>query len=99
MLFWIINGKSEGIDNLKIYAYWERNPVALRREQLTQLAAALGVTAEDLLGENGSGKRGTVPTGKMRQRFEAASALSRSQQQKVLDILQPFIREHSSNKT
>ena len=78
----------------RAYAYWERNPVALRPEQLLRLAAALGVTTDDLLGENGSKKRGTGPVGKMRQLFDAASRLPRSQQQKVADILSPFIKEH-----
>jgi len=67
----------------------------LRPEQLLKLAAALGVSIEDLMGENGSKKRGTGPVGKMRQLFEAASRLPRSQQQKVTDILSPFIKEYS----
>jgi len=76
------------------YAWWERHPVALRPDQLMKLAKALDITPEDLLGENGSKSRRTGPVGKMRQLFESASRLPRSQQQKVLDILQPFVREH-----
>lgn len=79
----------------RAYAYWERNPVALRPEQLLKLAEALSLNVEELLNGNGSPKRGKGPVGKMRQLFEAASRLPRSQQQKVTDILLPFIKEHS----
>jgi transcriptional regulator with XRE-family HTH domain len=77
------------------YAYWERNPVALRPDQLSSLADALGVQVEELIGNNGTKRRGG-PTGKMRQLFEAASRLSRSQQQKVAAVLEPFIRQNAS---
>lgn len=82
----------------RAYAYWERNPVALRPEQLRELALALGVAVEDLLGEPNGKKRGTGPAGKMRQLFEAASRLPRSQQQKVAAVLEPFILQHAEAK-
>ena len=78
----------------RAYAYWERNPVALRPEQLLKLAGVLGVAVEQLLGNNGARRRGG-PTGKMRQLFEAASRLPRSQQQKVAAVLEPFILQHA----
>jgi len=79
----------------RAYAYWERNPVALRPDQLTKLAATLGVTMEVLLGDPGAKRRGTGPAGKMRQLFEAASRLPRSQQQKVAAVLEPFVAQHA----
>jgi hypothetical protein len=48
------------------YAYWERNPVALRPDQLQKLAEALSVSTEELLGESASKRRGSGPAGKMR---------------------------------
>jgi transcriptional regulator with XRE-family HTH domain len=78
------------------YAHWERHPVALRPDQLLGLAQALNVSVEDMLGSNGSKKRGTGPTGKMRQLFEAASRLPRNQQQKIAAILEPFIEHHAA---
>jgi len=48
-------------------------------DQLLGLAKALNVSVEDLVGSNGTKKRGTGPTGKMKQLFEAASQLPRSQ--------------------
>jgi hypothetical protein len=49
------------------------------------------VSVEDLVGTNGKKKRGTGPTGRMRQLFEAASKLPRSQQQKITALLEAFI--------
>ena len=79
----------------RAYAYWERHPVALRPDQLLSLAQALNVSVEDLVGTNGARKRGTGPTGKMRQLFEAASRLPRGQQQKIAAIIEPFIAHHA----
>lgn len=76
------------------YAFWERRPVALRPDQIEKLAQVLKVTPDYFFGRNGEPSRKGGPVGKMRQLFESASRLPRSQQQKVLDILQPFVREH-----
>lgn len=55
--------------------------VASRPEQLLSLAEALNVSVDDLMGTNGTGKRcAGPPTVKMKQLFEAASRLPRSQQ-------------------
>ena len=80
----------------RAYAHWERNPVALRADQLLSLAQALNVSVDELVGTNGSKKRGSGPTGKMKQLFEAASRLPRSQQQKLAAIIEPFISHHAS---
>lgn len=79
----------------RAYAHWERNPVALRPEQLLSLADALNVSVDDLVGTNGTRKRGAGPTGKMKKLFEAASRLPRSQQQKITALLEPFIAHHA----
>jgi transcriptional regulator with XRE-family HTH domain len=79
----------------RAYAYWERHPVALRPDQLLSLAEALNVSVEDLVGTNGKKNRGSGPTGKMKQLFEAASRLPRSQQQKLAAIIEPFIAHHA----
>ena len=78
----------------RAYSHWERRPVALRPDQLQSLAAALNIPIETLLTNGENRRRGSGPVGKMRQLFESASKLPRSQQEKVLAILQPFIREH-----
>ena len=78
------------------YAHWERYPVALRHDQLLKLADALGVTVEEVVGNTQPSKRGRGPAGKMRQLFEDASKLPRSQQQKVAAVLEAFIAQQSS---
>lgn len=80
----------------RTYAYWEREPVALRAEQITALADALGVSTDFLLGRKERQLRGAGPAGKMRQLFEAASRLPRSQQQKVAAVLEPFVLQHAN---
>src|SRR5260370_22058452 len=55
----------------RAYAHWERNPVALRPEQLLSLAETLNVSVEALVGTNGTRKRGTGPTGQMTQLLDA----------------------------
>ena len=79
----------------RAYAHWERNPVALRPDQLLNLAQTLNVSVDDLVGTNGTRKRGSGPTGKMKQLFEAASRLPRGQQQKIAAIIEPFIAHHA----
>jgi transcriptional regulator with XRE-family HTH domain len=78
----------------RAYSHWERRPVALRPDQLQSLASAFNIPVEDLLGNSQGKRRGSGPSGKMRQLFEAASKLPRSQQEKILAVLQPFIRQH-----
>jgi hypothetical protein len=73
----------------------ERNPVELRPDQLLNLAQALNVSVDDLVRTNGAKKRGSGPIGKMRQLFEAASRLPRSQQEKIATIIEPFIAHHA----
>ena len=77
------------------YALWEQRNVAITAEQIMRLATTLNVTANELLGENGTQKRFAGPAGKMRQLFEAASRLPRSQQQKITAILAPFVAQHT----
>ena len=80
----------------KVITYWERNEVALRSDQLTAIAAALNLSVEELLGQPRPKARGNGPVGKARQVFEAVSRLPRKQQEKIFDILQPFLKEHLS---
>lgn len=76
------------------YAWWERHNVALKPEQMATLAMTFSVSADHLLGHENGQRRGGGPIGKMRQIFEAASRLSRSQQQHIIRVLEPFVREH-----
>ena len=74
--------------------WWEREPVALRPDQLTTLADILNVSTDYLVGREPSKARGNGPTGKARRLFAAVSKLPRSQQEKVFAILEPFVVQH-----
>ena len=77
-------------------SYWERTGKLPRSDLLVPMAKALGVTVEEVLGEPKL-RQVAAPGGKMRQLFDAASQIPRSQQQKVAAVLEPFIKEHSSS--
>ena len=75
-------------------SWWEREQVALRPEQIAQLAATLMVSTDYLLGVETSKKRGTGPIGKARRAFEAVSRLPRHQQQKIIEVVESFVANH-----
>ena len=75
--------------------FWESSDVLPRSNVLIPMAKALGVTVEELLGEH-KPRRVVTPGGKARQLFEAVSRLPRRQQEKIFDILQPFISQHGN---
>lgn len=74
------------------YAMWERRPVALRPEQIEQLAAALGVSVEVLFGKVALPAKPPGPMGRAKKTFDALAALSRSEQARVLDLVEPLVR-------
>ena len=76
--------------------YWEQSGNLPRSDVLVPMAAALGVTVEQLLGED-KPKRVLSPSGRMRQLFDRASKLPRGKQEKIVAILEPFIREHAGS--
>jgi transcriptional regulator with XRE-family HTH domain len=89
-------GEKIGVSQ-RVIANWERKPVALRAEQLIALADALSVSADYLLGRpdaKPSSPKG--PVGKLRQAFEKAQKLSRSQQNVIVEVLEAYIDRFSS---
>ena len=82
----------------RVITYWEREPVALRAEQLAALADALSVTTDFLVGRDERKPRGQGPAGKLRQVFNQASQLPRHQQGKVIEFLENYLRG-MTNKT
>jgi transcriptional regulator with XRE-family HTH domain len=79
-------------------SYWERSGQIPRSDVLAPMAKALGVTVEELLGEPRP-KRVVSPGGRSRQLFEAVSKMPRRQQEKILDILEPFVRQHANGNS
>jgi transcriptional regulator with XRE-family HTH domain len=80
----------------RVIAYWEREAVSLRPEQVQSLADALDISADDLLGRKASKTRGSGPVGRAKKLFDSISRLPRHQQEKIISILEPFVREHVS---
>ena len=80
----------------RVLSWWEREPVALKTDQLVALADALNVSADFLLGRETKPLKAKGPKGRMLQLFEVASSLSRSQQEKVAAVLEPFVLQHAS---
>jgi transcriptional regulator with XRE-family HTH domain len=84
-------GQKLGVSQ-RVIANWERKPVALRAEQLAALADALDVSADHLLGRpNGKPASQKGPIGKLRQAFEKAQQLPRSEQQYILKVVEAFV--------
>ena len=79
-------------------AYWERSAANLRSDVIAKLSQVLGVSADELLGTQAPRQKAAQPVGKARRIFDAVSKLPRRQQEKIFDILQPFVREQTSER-
>jgi|GEM_PF-857711 len=78
-------------------ALWERKASTVRSDTLTKLATALSVSVDDLLNiQQPKPKRSQPAGGRLGQLFDAASKLPRRQQQKIVELLQPFVLQHSN---
>lgn len=80
----------------RAYAFWEREPTAIRAEQLTILAELFGVSADCLIGRESPKQRGPGPTGKMRLIFQTASKLPRRQQAKILEVVDALLKQSAA---
>jgi len=75
------------------YAKWERTDVALPIAQLEQLAAIFGVPITAFFSaELTDADKPRGPVGRAKKAFESLSALPRSQQNRVLEFVEPLIR-------
>ena len=75
-------------------SYWERTDSIPRSDVLLPIAKALGVSVEDLLGENKPHR--PVPGGKARLVFDAVSRLPRRQQQKIVEVVEALVAQAAS---
>lgn len=73
--------------------YWETSGNLPRSNVLIPMAKALGVSVEVLLGE--TPRRTLKPGGKAGMVFEAVAKLPRRQQQKILDVVEALVAQHS----
>ncbi len=75
----------------RAYAFWEREPTAIRTEQIAILADLFKVSADFLIGRDAPKQRAGGPTGKLRQVFDSASKLPRRQQQRIIDVVEDIL--------
>jgi transcriptional regulator with XRE-family HTH domain len=73
------------------YGAWERDPVALRPDQIDKLTEILNVSVEYLFGKENGRRHAGGPTGKVRQVFERVNRLPRHQQSKVVEFVEAFV--------
>jgi|SRR5271157_426384 len=76
----------------RVVAYWEREAVSLRADQIDALANALNLTADALLRRGKPVARGGGPVGKARRMFEEVSKLPRDRQQHVLRVVEDLLK-------
>jgi len=78
-------------------AYWEQSDKPPRSDVLPRLAEALGVGVEVLLNvDQVAPKRRGGPVGNVRRVFEEVSQLPRREQNKVVEFVSAFVRQHRS---
>ncbi len=73
------------------YACWERKPVALRPDQVEQLAKILSVSIDTLFTGNEGLDRKGGPIGKARRVFDEVSRLPRKRQQRILGVVEDML--------
>jgi transcriptional regulator with XRE-family HTH domain len=72
-------------------SFWERTGLLPRSDKLTPIAKALGVTVEELLGQD-KPKRAAAPGGKVRGVFEQVQKLPRRQQDKIVEVVAALLK-------
>jgi len=80
-----------------VIAYWERESVSLKIEQLVALADALATSVDYLLGREAAGSGGG-PKGKARGLFEEVSDLPKYQQQRVLSTVEDMLTARKAKR-
>ena len=75
--------------------FWERSEKPPRGEVLPKLAAALNVSADQLLGLTPPKPKKQAAKGRLQQVFEEASKLPRRQQQKIAEVVEALIAQHA----
>ncbi len=72
-------------------AHWERRRVSLYPEQIETLCSALKISAEELLGFNGTSRDKPGPKSKIRKQAEQVEKLPRKRQQFVVEVLDKLL--------
>ena len=83
----------------RVIAYWERESIGLKADQLAALSDALGASVDSLLGLSSQPKRRGGPAGRAKRVFDQVSSLPRSKQQRVLDMLETILAGESARQS
>lgn len=85
----------------RMVVYYEKHAEHPPTHLMPQLAKALNVTTDQLLGVEKvkAVKRKTGPDGKLRKVFEEASSLPRRQQEKITEFVSAFINQYKLNRS
>jgi transcriptional regulator with XRE-family HTH domain len=75
--------------------YWETTGKLPRSDILLAMAKALGISVEELLGEQ-KPRRAASPRGRLGQVFDEVSQLPRRQQQKIIEMAEGFLVLHGN---
>ena len=77
--------------------YWETSGNLPRSDVIVAIAQALGVSAEEVLGQ-AKPKRAVGPGGKARRAFEAVSKLPRRQQEQIIKVVEALVAQQANGQ-
>ena len=83
----------------RVVAYWERESIGLKAEQMTALADGLGVSVDALLGRAPQHAPRGGPAGRAKRVFEQLTSLPRERQRRVLDVLETVLAGERAQRT
>ena len=75
----------------RAYAFWEREHIAVKPEQLCILADIFKTTADELIGRKATKKPTSATTRKLEKVFRKASSLSRARQAVIADFVEAYV--------
>lgn len=81
-----------GIDHSNL-RYWEQSGKNPRSDLLPAIAEALGVSIDELLGLK---PVKSAPAGRAKRTFDSLSKLPRSQQTKILEVVEALVAQHQT---
>jgi len=83
----------------RVIAYWERESVGLKADQLVVLSTTLKVSVDRLLGCAPVAKRRGGPSGRARKIFDQVAQLPKSSKQRVLDVFETVLAGESVRRS
>jgi transcriptional regulator with XRE-family HTH domain len=76
--------------------YWEKSGNLPGSDVLPQLAKLLGVSLGDLLDESSQPQKALAPNGRALLAFAAVSKMPKKQQEKIVEVVEAFVAQHTT---